>query len=281
MLQVSDNGPGIGTEDGKHIFEPFYTRKKMGHNGTGLGLTVVWNTVREHGGEISVFSESGRGATFTIYLPATPELIICVPPQEIDQARLMGRGESILVVDDEPRQREIAEKILTSLGYRVRQRGFGRGRHRLSANPTGRPAAVGHDHEPASLNGHQTFAEIIKFRPEQKALIVSGFSNSEDVESALDAGAGKFIKKPYLLRQLAQPGGNRWRADFGRRAITTKSAAGRGSGTQGKGFLAGGALVLSRLLNFFGFGALWSGPYLMQVHGLSRAQSGAILSMIA
>ncbi|MBN2706884.1 MAG: transporter substrate-binding domain-containing protein [Deltaproteobacteria bacterium] len=202
MLQVSDDGPGIGAEDGKHIFEPFYTRKKMGRSGTGLGLTVVWNTVREHGGEINVSSEPGRGATFTICLPATPELI-CAPPQEIDQARLMGRGESILVVDDEPRQREIAEKILTSLGYRVSSVASGEAAIDYLQTQKADLLLLDMIMSPG-LNGRQTFAEIIKFRPEQKALIVSGFSNSEDVESALDAGAGKFIKKPYLLRQLAE-----------------------------------------------------------------------------
>jgi two-component system cell cycle sensor histidine kinase/response regulator CckA len=111
VLSVSDTGEGISADNLKRIFEPFYTKKVMGRSGTGLGLSVVWGTVKDHHGYINVESEEGKGSTFTLYFPVTREDIttdsVAVPISEY-----MGQGESILVVDDVKEQRDLAVGML-------------------------------------------------------------------------------------------------------------------------------------------------------------------------
>ena len=118
VLRVSDNGKGISAEDLGKIFEPFYTKKVMGRSGTGLGLAVVWGTVKDHDGYIDVQSEEGRGSTFTIYFPVTREERVN-DQKMVSTESYQGRGESILVVDDVKEQRELATAMLSGLGYRV------------------------------------------------------------------------------------------------------------------------------------------------------------------
>jgi C4-dicarboxylate-specific signal transduction histidine kinase len=117
VLTVTDNGPGIPAQELQRIFEPFYTKKVMGRSGTGLGLTVVWNTVQDHAGFIDVQS-SEQGTRFDLYFPVTRDPLERLPEAKpIDQYR--GNGEHILVIDDVANQREIAAKMLSSLGYEV------------------------------------------------------------------------------------------------------------------------------------------------------------------
>ena len=99
VLSVSDTGEGIPAADLKRIFEPFYTKKVMGRSGTGLGLAVVWGTVKDHHGYINVQSEEGKGSTFTLYFPVTREEI-SAEAVAVSISEYMGKGESILVVDD-------------------------------------------------------------------------------------------------------------------------------------------------------------------------------------
>jgi PAS domain S-box-containing protein len=200
LLEVSDNGVGISPEDIKHIFEPFYTKKVMERSGTGLGMAVVWGTVKDHSGYIDVQSEIGKGTRISIYLPASRELVSkLVPPVSWEQYR--GRGETILVVDDMPEQLEIASNILVKLGYRVTTASSGH-------------EAVNHlKRDPADLvildmimdpgmDGLETYQEILKIRPGQKAIIASGFSETERVRQAAALGVGAYIKKPYLLKSI-------------------------------------------------------------------------------
>ena len=106
VLSVSDTGEGIPAVDLKRVFEPFYTKKVMGRSGTGLGLAVVWGTVKDHHGYINVESEEGKGTTFTLYFPVTREELT---PEEVavSASEYMGNGESILIVDDVKEQRNL------------------------------------------------------------------------------------------------------------------------------------------------------------------------------
>ena len=118
MLSVSDMGEGISAEEMKHIFEPFYTKKVMGRSGTGLGLSVVWGTVRDHDGYIDVESTKGKGTTINLYFPVAR----AKEPEKDEAIRgdaYMGGGEKILVVDDVAGQRDLARRILEKLNYRV------------------------------------------------------------------------------------------------------------------------------------------------------------------
>ena len=118
VLSVSDTGEGIPAADLKRIFEPFYTKKVMGRSGTGLGLAVVWGTVKDHHGYINVQSEEGKGSTFTLYFPVTREEITA-EAVAVSISEYMGKGESILVVDDVKEQRDLAAEMLRKLNYNV------------------------------------------------------------------------------------------------------------------------------------------------------------------
>jgi signal transduction histidine kinase len=118
VLTIRDEGLGIEPEDIDRIFEPFYTKKKMGHSGTGLGMSVVWGTVKDHKGFIDLKSMPASGTTFKLYFPVTRK---AAPndTEALDIKRLYGNNESILVVDDVEVQRVVATSILTQLGYSV------------------------------------------------------------------------------------------------------------------------------------------------------------------
>jgi two-component system cell cycle sensor histidine kinase/response regulator CckA len=107
VLSVSDTGTGISAEDRNRIFEPFYTNKIMGRSGTGLGMSVVWGTVKDHAGYIDLRSEEGKGTIFTLFFPATQEKLSAGNPETTADTN-KGKGKSILVVDDSEGQREIA-----------------------------------------------------------------------------------------------------------------------------------------------------------------------------
>jgi two-component system cell cycle sensor histidine kinase/response regulator CckA len=200
VLSVSDTGMGISPDDMERIFEPFFTKKAMGRNGTGLGMAVVWGTVKDLDGHIDVQSQIDKGTTFTLYFPATRK------KAEKDRSELsiedyMGRGESILVVDDVEEQREIASRILERLGYSA-----------ISV-PSGEEAVVYlQDHSvdliildmimAPGMDGLETYQRILESHPGQKAIIASGFSETDRVKEALKLGAGACVRKPYLLERI-------------------------------------------------------------------------------
>lgn len=201
VLSVQDSGKGIPANVIEHIFEPFFSKKELGRSGTGLGLVVVLNTVQDHNGGINVIS-SEKGSTFDLYFPVSSEKeAVKAPDEDIDQLR--GRGQSILVVDDEPRQRDIATQLLESLGYEVASVASGRAAldylHQKSADLILLDMIMEPD-----MNGLMTYEEIIKIYPRQHAIIVSGFSENADVKKALQVGVGGLINKPYTGEQLAR-----------------------------------------------------------------------------
>lgn len=202
LLTVTDTGPGILKEDLEHIFEPFYSKKKMQRSGTGLGLTVVWNAVYDHGGHILVDS-SEQGTSFRLYFPASDakEPVRTEPAVGVIQD-LVGNGERILVVDDEPHLREIASQMLGVLGYRVDA--VGSGEAALVFLQHGSVDLVVLDMIMEPMNGLQTYRKIIEIHPQQKAVVASGYADSEDMQATLRLGATGLIKKPYSLEQLGK-----------------------------------------------------------------------------
>ncbi|HYA13265.1 MAG TPA: PAS domain S-box protein [Syntrophales bacterium] len=200
VLTVSDNGKGISSKDLEHIFEPFFTKKVMGRSGTGLGLTVVWGTVKDHNGYIDVKSEEGKGTTFVLYFPVTREELI-KDRKAIAPEKYIGRGESILVVDDVKEQRELAVAMLSKLGYKVTS--VSSGEEAVSYIKTNKVDLLVLDMlmDPG-IDGLDTYENILKINPEQKAIIVSGYSETERVKKAQDLGAGAYVKKPYVLEKI-------------------------------------------------------------------------------
>jgi signal transduction histidine kinase/ActR/RegA family two-component response regulator len=199
-LRVSDTGPGITADDLEHIFEPFYTKKVFGRSGTGLGLSVVWNTMREHKGAAAAES-AVKGATFSIYLPAGA--VGSSPPEEenLSIACLKGSG-SVLVVDDEEMLREITADMLTTLGYSVSLAASGE--EAVASLEDSKADLVLLDMLMPGMSGYETYREILKKNPGQKAVIISGYSETNDLEKARELGVGGFLKKPFTIEQLGR-----------------------------------------------------------------------------
>jgi len=199
VLTVSDEGTGISSVDLDRIFEPFYTKKVMGRSGTGLGLAVVWNTVQDHNGYINVKS-SKKGTEFDLYFPITRKEM-AAEGEEVPLEDYLGHGEKILVVDDEERQREIACGVLAKLGYVAEA--VSSGEEAIEYVKEKSVDLIVLDMVmPKGINGRETYEEIIKIHPGQKAIIASGYAKSKEVDLAQELGAGKYIKKPYTLAKV-------------------------------------------------------------------------------
>lgn len=200
-LTVCDNGQGISSSDIGRIFEPFYTKKVMGRSGTGLGLAVVWGTIKDHEGYIDVQSEPGKGSTFTIYFPATQEIVNSKRQKNISPDSYMGSGESVLVIDDIHDQREVATSMLSKLGYQVKAMASGEDAVDYMNNQSTDVLVLDMLMEPG-IDGLETYKRILKKHPKQKAIIVSGFSETARVKQAMKLGAGAYVQKPYLLENI-------------------------------------------------------------------------------
>jgi len=200
VLTVSDTGMGIPAENREKIFEPFYTKKTMGRSGTGLGLAIVWGTVKDHNGYIDVQSEVGEGTTFTLYFPVTRDELIAQQQKEPIE-RYMGNGESVLVVDDVAEQRDIAARLLTRLGYRVRVASNGEEAVEYLKGNKADILVLDMIMAPG-IDGLETYQRVLEISPKQKAIIVSGFSETERVRKAQEIGAGAYVKKPYVMEKI-------------------------------------------------------------------------------
>ncbi len=200
VLRVSDTGVGIPPEDTQRIFEPFYTKKKMGRSGTGLGMAVVWSTVKDHHGYIDVQSTENEGAVFTLYFPATRNEKE-EEPVGLDFHRLAGNGESILIVDDVEEQRFIASQMLKALAYSVETVSSGEEAVKYLKTEKADLLILDMIMDPG-MDGLETYKKILEIHPGQKAVIASGFSETDRVKEAQSLGVGAYIKKPFLLEKL-------------------------------------------------------------------------------
>ncbi|RLD10804.1 MAG: hypothetical protein DRI44_05115 [Chlamydiae bacterium] len=201
VLTITDNGIGITKQDLDRIFEPFYTKKFLGRSGTGLGLSIVWNTIEDHNGYIDI-STGNFGTTFNLYIPMVARSAD-TETEEMPYTNYTGNKEKILIIDDEPVQRELLCNILSLLCYL--------------------PVAVSSGEEAIEylrsnyvdliiidmilgkgMNGKETYEKIVEIHPGQKAIIISGYSNSTDIEETQSLGAGAFISKPYKINIIGK-----------------------------------------------------------------------------
>ena len=199
MLRITDEGVGIPPDELHRIFEPFYSKKRMGRSGSGLGMTVVWNTIKDHAGFVDIQSREGDGTRFDIFLPATREEDIRMQRRVVLQD--YTGTERILVVDDIHEQLDIAVRMLSKLGYQV-------------ASAPGGVEAVAYMQTnavdllvldmvmPPGIDGLETFRRILDIHPGQKAIIASGYAPSDRVKAMQDMGAGEHIRKPYTMEKI-------------------------------------------------------------------------------
>jgi len=163
-------------------------------------MAVIWGTVKDHKGYIDVQSTEGKGTTFTLYFPVTRK--------ELAEDKLllsledyMGKGESILIVDDVEEQREISSRMLKKLGYSVTAVSSGEEAVDYMESNSADLLMLDMIMEPG-IDGLETYKRILQLHPGQKAIIVSGFSETDRVKEAQRLGAGAYVKKPYLLEKI-------------------------------------------------------------------------------
>ncbi len=202
LLTVTDSGMGMDRETQQHIFEPFFTTKGAAR-GTGLGLATVYGIVKQSHGWIMLYSDSGKGTSFKIYLPRISSGLPEQPGADTDAARLRGR-ETVLVVEDQEEVRVYAVSVLESYGYAV-----------LDAPDGAKALAVAELHEGPihllltdvvlpGMNGRQLADRLTAIRPEMKVLYTSGYT--QDViahRGVLDRDVA-YLPKPYSPEALAE-----------------------------------------------------------------------------
>ena len=201
VLFVEDTGVGMSSSEVKRIFEPFYTNKIMGRSGTGLGMAIVWGAIKDHKGFIDISSEPGKGTQFTLYFPSNREVLL--EEKETVLQNFLGKGQSILIVDDMEEQRVLAGQILEMLGYQVDVACSGEEAVEKCQN-TEYDLIILDMIMPGGMDGLATYEKISSINFGQRTVIASGFSDSLSVRRAQEFGAGMYLKKPYTVQSLAQ-----------------------------------------------------------------------------
>lgn len=195
-IEISDTGSGIPPNILEKIFDPFFTTKRMDkQRGTGLGLSIVHSILDDHKGYISVESKVGIGTTFSIFLPISKKLNV-----ENVIPHLKGGHEKILIVDDDPLQRNVSAELLRRLGYKTSCVDSGQKAIEFIKD---RPQdLVLMDMLMSGLDGAETYREILELYPGQKAIIITGYSMTKQIRDALNLGAGAYLAKPVTLLAL-------------------------------------------------------------------------------
>ncbi|HVV02033.1 MAG TPA: ATP-binding protein [Verrucomicrobiae bacterium] len=204
-LQVSDTGAGMDAMTMRRIFEPFFTTKEVG-KGTGLGLATVYGIVKQHGGWITVESEVGQGTTFSVFFPAVsePVAVVATTPPELEAKGSHGQ-ETILVVEDEPVLRDMANLILSDCGYRVLEAGTGVEalsvweRHREDIQLVVTDMVM-----PEGMSGMELAQKLTCSRPRLKIIFASGYSMDDLDPAFVRQGKATFLQKPYTHLTLSK-----------------------------------------------------------------------------
>jgi len=201
MLAVTDTGFGMPPEVKAHLFEPFFTTKAPGQ-GSGLGLAICYGIIKQHGGNIWVYSEVGVGTTFKIYLPRV-EAATETPPQPAAELRLPTGTETVLLVEDEDALRPVAARMLRSLEYIVLTASNGAEALRVAAAHPGSIDLALLDVVMPEGGGKELADHLVRIIPRLKVLFMSGYTDTAIVQQGwLDEGVA-FLQKPFSPEALA------------------------------------------------------------------------------
>jgi len=197
-LAVEDTGCGMSAKTLERVFEPFFSTKFQGR---GLGLAAVYGIIKNHGGRITVYSEPGQGATFKIYLPATPAEIPAWPKPE---SGIPTGTETLLVIDDEAIVLDATRKMLERLGYQVLCARNGEEALELARSFEGDIHLALLDMGMPVMGGAEAWPRLKEIRPGLKVIVCSGYELDASSQALLDAGASAFLQKPFRVTELAQ-----------------------------------------------------------------------------
>ena len=201
QLAIRDSGVGMTDEVKARLFEPFFTTKGVGQ-GTGLGLATCYGVVKQNGGHIAVESAVGKGTTFRIYLPRVADRV----SRTVGDATvvLMSVGhETVLLVDDDEAVRQMAELMLTKLGYQVLVAGSGEAALNIAKAKNGAIHLLLTDVIMPKMSGQQLAGDLRKMYPKIKMLFVSGYTADAIVSDGVLEPGVAFLQKPYLSFALA------------------------------------------------------------------------------
>jgi signal transduction histidine kinase len=202
MLSVSDTGAGMNAEIQQQIFEPFFTTKAQGV-GTGLGLATVFGIVKQHGGNIWVYSELDKGTTFKIYLPRTPEAEHSVEIPQVEPGSLSG-AETILVVEDEEMVRHLVCETLAAFGYKVIEAKNGNEGLRRASEHKETLHLLLTDVIMPKMDGRELYKHVVAIHPAIKVLYMSGYPDNFVVHHDILEEGTNFLQKPFTVHSLLQ-----------------------------------------------------------------------------
>jgi len=202
MLAISDTGSGMDKETREHIFEPFFTTKEIG-KGTGLGLSTVYGIAKQNNGFIWVYSELGKGTTFKIYLPKVKEGAELEKKERIPVGDLNG-SETVFIVEDDDRVRNLARKILERYGYSVLEAENGEDALRVSKEHDGSIHLMITDVVMPKMSGRETAERFKPLYPQMKVIYMSGYTDNAIVHHGVLAPGLNFLEKPFTPEGLAR-----------------------------------------------------------------------------
>ncbi|WP_372796726.1 response regulator [Pontiella sp.] len=200
MLSVTDTGCGMNQETQARIFEPFFTTRAA-EDGTGLGLAMVYGIVQEHDGHLICYSEVGEGTSFKVYLPALGT-DTRLPESTTEGRTVAGGREMILLVDDEPRIRHLAKKLLANAGYQVLLAGHGQEALEIYAENRADIDFIILDLNMPVMGGLECLDTLRLKEPELPVLLASGFARTDESEKRLNNRYTDYINKPYHEKEF-------------------------------------------------------------------------------
>jgi CheY-like chemotaxis protein len=201
MMAVTDNGIGMDAETCARVFEPFFTTKEQG-KGTGLGLSTVYGIVKQSGGYIRATSALGSGSTFEVYLPECTELPKEPQAEAAEATESPGRGETVLLVEDEDAVRMAERKALVRAGFRVLE--AANGVHALNVYATSRIDLVVTDLIMPEMGGRELATRLRQRNPEVKVLFTSGYTDDATIRGGETGPASSFLAKPFTPEALSR-----------------------------------------------------------------------------
>ena len=202
VLAVTDEGTGMTDEVQAHAFEPFFTTKEVGQ-GSGLGLSMIYGFAKQSGGHVNIYSEAGKGTTVKLYLPRADATMHAESPNKVEEIPL-GRGEVILVIEDDPGVRALTVRILEGLNYKVKDAFNAAAAHKVLANERSVDLVLSDVVLPGGASGPEFAEEAHKTHPYLKVIFMSGYpAEAARRNGFLDSGR-VLLNKPFEKHELAK-----------------------------------------------------------------------------